>query len=201
MLYANCLTSQNGLVDICLIRHTRPQIEAGICYGRLDLDLAKGFEQEAVLAAAVLPSGFQHVYSSPLQRCRKLADYLGFNYRLDDRLRELDFGDWEGRSWAEISESSFKDWTDNVEAFIFPGGESFAEFQARVEQFLSQLPGGRTLLITHAGVIKVAYGMLAGKPLNEATAFAVEYGQCLRVVDGLPSLLPASNRSLLSPLA
>ena len=63
MLYANCLTSQNGLVDICLIRHTRPQIEAGICYGRLDLDLAKSFEQEAVLAAAVLPSGFQHVYS------------------------------------------------------------------------------------------------------------------------------------------
>ena len=77
-------------MDICLIRHTRPQVEKGVCYGRLDLDVAETFEQEAVTSANLLPHSFDYTYSSPLRRCRKLANFFGSNYVLDDRLQEVD---------------------------------------------------------------------------------------------------------------
>ena len=63
-------------MELILIRHTTPAIEKGICYGQSDLNVADSFEAELEL---ILKEVGQHrkVYSSPLKRCRILAERLG----------------------------------------------------------------------------------------------------------------------------
>jgi alpha-ribazole phosphatase len=63
-------------MEIYLIRHTTPQVESGTCYGQADLDVTETFELEASIIQQHLPAHITQVHSSPLQRCRKLADYL-----------------------------------------------------------------------------------------------------------------------------
>ncbi|MFP5392261.1 MAG: histidine phosphatase family protein, partial [Gammaproteobacteria bacterium] len=86
-----------------LVRHPRPQVEPGVCYGATDLAVAPD-----VLAAcaarlrAALPPHLP-VYASPLRRCAELARALtGDALIIDARLTELDFGRWEMRRWDAI---------------------------------------------------------------------------------------------------
>ena len=83
-----------------LIRHPRPLIAPGVCYGRLDVAAEDPLPIAAALRA-LLPAGAP-VWSSPLQRCRLLAGHLRPQPRLDERLQEIDFGDWEGQAWDDI---------------------------------------------------------------------------------------------------
>ena len=76
---------------------------------------------------------------SPLQRCEQLARYLialrpDLASNPDPRLREMDFGDWEGRPWADIARSEIDAWTQD---FAHPppgGGENLHSMLARVTQ-------------------------------------------------------------------
>ena len=79
-------------MQLYLIRHPRPDVAPGLCYGRSDLTLA---EDAAVVAAALrsLLPGNVPVFSSPLTRCRLLAEALHPAPQFDSRLLELDFGD------------------------------------------------------------------------------------------------------------
>ena len=77
-----------------LIRHPRPLVAAGICYGRLDIP-AENAAAEAARLRRELPLELP-VWSSPLLRCRALAAELHPLPRIDDRLAEMDFGAWEG---------------------------------------------------------------------------------------------------------
>ena len=63
-------------MEIYLIRHTTPLVAKGVCYGQSDLDVTETFIPEADIIKAHLPSNIQQVYSSPLQRCTKLAAHL-----------------------------------------------------------------------------------------------------------------------------
>ena len=87
------------------MRHTRPAVPKGVCYGITDLDLAPTFDDEAAAIVAALPPA-DRLVSSPLRRCRRLAERIGVARGLapafDDRLRELDFGAWEGVPWNAI---------------------------------------------------------------------------------------------------
>jgi alpha-ribazole phosphatase len=88
---------------IYLIRHTRLKIKEGICYGSTDIDLADSFLEEAELIREKfkdMPIG--RVYCSPLNRCKKLAECFKRRIIFDNRLIEMDFGDWEGVSWNEV---------------------------------------------------------------------------------------------------
>ena len=92
-------------MKITLIRHTRVAVETGICYGWSDVGVAPSFETEASrVKENISNEQFDIVYSSPLSRCRKLAAFCGFHEPiLDDRLKELNFGEWEMKSWNELS--------------------------------------------------------------------------------------------------
>ena len=61
-------------MEIYLIRHTTPAVGKGICYGQTDLDITDSFKEEVAAIIPHLPDNIQTVFSSPLQRCKKLAD-------------------------------------------------------------------------------------------------------------------------------
>ena len=103
-------------MKITLIRHTRVAVETGICYGWSDVGVAPSFETEASrVKENISNQQFDIVYSSPLSRCRKLAAFCGFHEPiLDDRLKELNFGEWEMKKWDDLTDPRlelwYKDW-------------------------------------------------------------------------------------------
>lgn len=104
-------------MDLYLIRHTSVDVPAGYSYGQTDVPLRETFEAEAATVKEELNKiAADKVYTSPLSRCVRLATYCGFEDAWkDDRIKELNFGSWEMKSWDEVSnhphsEAWFKDW-------------------------------------------------------------------------------------------
>lgn len=145
---------------LIFVRHTTPRVAPGTCYGRTDLPLADSFEAEARAVAATLaqvsPDG--PILSSPLSRCRRLAEYLGpFEPRA--AFVEMDFGSWEGRPWDAIPRAELDAWAGDFLGARPHGGESVAALRDRVAAGLAGLSPG-TVIVTHAGVIKAAAAIL-----------------------------------------
>ncbi len=125
-----------------MARHPRPVVAPGLCYGRLDLAAdAEDLRQVAAQMAACLPQGLQ-LRSSPARRCTALAEaLLALRPDLQDRgvsgaLAEMDFGNWEGRPWAELPAAELRAWTDDFSDYQPGGGESVRAFLGRVRQAL-----------------------------------------------------------------
>src|SRR6266540_3817224 len=121
-----------------LIRHTKVNLPARTCYGYSDVPLLEGWEQEA----EGLVQQLRHiqnplVYSSPLSRCYLLACKLSHRVITDNRLKELNFGDWELKPWDEINDTQAKQWMNNFVETACPGGESYLDLSLRVKSFLT----------------------------------------------------------------
>jgi alpha-ribazole phosphatase len=148
-------------VKLWLVRHAQPLIEAGICYGATDMPAdAEHTRATAVQLAPLLAAGLT-VWTSPLQRCRALAEQLqilrpDLQLRLDARLQELDFGCWEGVRWDDIPRSAYEDWTGNFGAARFGGKESVNDLLQRVAAVRRDalLLGQDAVWVTHAGVLR-----------------------------------------------
>ena len=146
---------------VILLRHTRPAVAEGICYGRTDLDLAPCFDGHAARLAASLPP-VAAVVTSPLTRCRRLAEVIaaarGLHPVPDPRLIEMDFGLWEGRPWDALPRAELDAWAADLLHARPHGGETVAELAARTRAALADLAArpGPVLAVTHAGVIKAA---------------------------------------------
>lgn len=109
---------------------------------------------------------FDHVFTSDLLRCRETLAYLNIpsQVSVDTRLREINFGDWEGKTYIELKDDRmYRDWLNNWEKHSIPNGESANTFKSRIESFIQDLdhhsvkliPNRRKLLIvTHGGVIR-----------------------------------------------
>jgi alpha-ribazole phosphatase len=136
-----------------LIRHPKPLVDAGICYGRSDIPVAIDLAEVARLRAELPPC--LPVWSSPLQRCRQLAELLHAQVQIDDRLAEMNFGDWEGRSWDEIPRHQIDSWAADIAGYAPPGGESPAAVQRRALAFVAGLAVPDAAIVTHAGVIRM----------------------------------------------
>lgn len=98
--------------------------------------------QVAHVLARRLPAG-AHVFCSPLQRCAALAAAVAdrrpdVQTQVDGRLREMDFGAWEGRPWQEIARVEVEAWTADFAHHRPSGGESVACLLARVARALEQ---------------------------------------------------------------
>ncbi len=162
-------------MHVFLIRHPRPRIAPGICYGRLDID---GIDPEGVAAQLKrqLPANIP-VISSPLRRALALAELLDPQTRIDARLAEIDFGDWEGKAWDHIPRIELDAWAANVLDFIPPGGESVATLQKRVIEFAESLKGESVAIVTHAGVMRSLVGYWQQLPVEEWTQLKFDYGR------------------------
>lgn len=146
-------------MSLILLRHTRPQGADGLCYGRTDLPLAAGFRGEVERLVDDLPA-VARIVTSPLSRCRLLAEALGkargLPVAIDQDLVEMDFGAWENRPWDAIPLEQINAWTRDFMGANPHGGERVADLAARVGSAVGRLGGGPrpVLAVTHAGVIK-----------------------------------------------
>jgi len=149
-------------MKLFLIRHTSVAIEPGICYGQSDVPPASSFETEkAAIQQKLEGCSFDRVYCSPLQRCRKLAEFLFPDTEIvfDDRLKELDFGKWENQSWNQIYQSEEgKKWFNDYFHQACPGGESYDELLKRIRNFFAEINSSETgniCIVTHGGPLKI----------------------------------------------
>jgi alpha-ribazole phosphatase len=160
-----------------LVRHPRPAVEAGICYGAADVpvDAAELDLARAALRAYGLP-GQLPVYASPLGRCAVLARSLpAVSLRFDARLAEMDFGSWEMRAWSEIPRADVDAWAADLLHYRPGGGESVLDVAARVASFVDELRASavpEALVICHAGTIRLLAAMREGLPLEQAALAA-----------------------------
>ncbi|MCS0639213.1 bifunctional RNase H/acid phosphatase [Streptomyces sp. LP05-1] len=164
--------------------------------GGTDPDLsAAGLRQAEAVAAALAARGtIQEIVSSPLLRCRRtaatVAARLGLDVRIEDGLRETDFGAWEGLTFGEVRERYPDDlnaWLASPDAAPTGDGESFAVVGDRVaaaRDRLTERYAGRTvLLVTHVTPIKTLVRLALGAPpeslfrmeLSAASLSAVAY--------------------------
>lgn len=168
-------------MPITLLRHTAPDIEPGICYGRLDIDVAATFPRDCAAALRLL-SKPTAIISSPLQRCDKLAQaaaqHFDIPYQRDPDLMEMDFGRWEGIAWDAIPRCELDDWAADFMNARPHGGESVAMIFARAKRALArhQRPGVSLLLITHGGFIKAA---LAREATQSALQTTLAFGSSM----------------------
>lgn len=149
---------------IILVRHTKTECQAGICYGQTDV-LPNSFfnEDKKKIIENLLKYEYSTIYTSPLKRCFMLAKSIAANKKIivDERLKELNFGDWELKHWDEISKTDYaKQWFEDYINIPCPNGESFVELIDRVKSFimdLRQTKADNVLIVTHSGIIRAFY--------------------------------------------
>ena len=170
------------MLHLYLVRHTSVASPVGTCYGQTDVALADTFAQEAEAVSDMLQCiTFDAVYSSPLSRCTRLAEYCGFNdCTTDARLMEMNFGDWENRQWDNITDPHLQRWFDAWATERATNGESFSDLCHRASDFIESLSWNgedvRILLFTHAGFIRALWVALGYHTPVEAFAKQVNYG-------------------------
>lgn len=170
-------------MEIILIRHTKPNIAKGICYGQSDIDLNNSFKEEIQLIKEQLNLGdINFFYSSPLKRCKILAEKLSANILFDERLKELNFGDWELKSWNEINAEKLAFWMNDFVNVTVPNGESYLDLHKRSINFLrdiKKLNADKIAIVTHAGVIKCINAIINNIDLKDSFNLNIKYGETL----------------------
>jgi len=169
-------------VQIFLIRHPQPAVASSICYGQSDINLANdSLLHLKALAQSLrkqLPDNFL-LYSSPLLRCRALADTLHTQAIYDNRLKEMYFGEWEMCLWSNIPRQQLNYWAADPLHYVIPSGESVMQMQERVLAFIKDMQEqkiGNLVLVTHAGVMKILFAQAKKLPINEWMNQHFDYG-------------------------
>lgn len=160
-------------MELFFVRHIKPDIEAGICYGQMDVPIPVGRQSEII---DLLPLDFDVVYTSPLSRCRLLAEQISANPIIDNRLMELNFGDWEGKKWDEIDRAALDTWGVNYITSPPPNGESLTALLERLREFINELSYKKVIIITHGGIIRCAMHLFNGIPLHQVMMEKVDFG-------------------------
>lgn len=178
-------------MEITLIRHTAVDVPPGVCYGQTDVPLKDSFEQEAAATLerlkASMPEGgtFDHVYTSPLTRCVRLADYCGYpDAERDRRLMEINFGAWEMKPFDRNDDPRLQEWYADYLNVAATGGESFAMQYERVSGFLDELkqkPYRHVAIFAHGGVLICAQIYAGLITSEEAFSALTPYGGMIRV--------------------
>ena len=142
----------------------------------------------AMRAALGEQRDWDHIVSSPLLRCadfaRNLAQRHSIPLHLDARLREIYFGEWEGKTATELlaldPDGVSRFWNDPLH-YPPPGGEDVRDFQARVlrawEELLVRHRGERLLVISHGGPLRILLGHVQKLSLLESLQQEVDLAE------------------------
>jgi alpha-ribazole phosphatase len=183
--------------DIYLIRHTTPAVGKGICYGQTDLDVTESFMDEAAIIRQHLPPAFSSVYSSPLQRCSRLAELLfpAHPIGLHPALMEIHCGEWEMRSWDDLPKEEIDPWMKDFVQIRIPGGESYLDLHRRVTKTFTGIQEearrqeSPVAIVAHGGVIRSILSHITGTALIDSfRVFTLHYGCVIRVFGPADSL-------------
>jgi broad specificity phosphatase PhoE len=166
-------------VRLLLARHGQTEWHADNRYvSRTDIALTEaGHAQARVLAHRAEREKVELVLSSPLGRAlltaKPAAAACNLEPEIDERLRELDFGVWEGRTLAEIREQdpeSVKRFEESAE-HGFPGGEPLHEAADRVLDVFVDLSrshaGATVLVVAHNTLLRLALCRMLGVELGQ----------------------------------
>lgn len=168
---------QVAMTEWYLVRHGQTDWNAGSrIQGQTDIPLNDHGRGQARangerFAALWRHEGEPHMVVSPLGRTRETADLFraaagmsAGRYETDERLKEISFGDWEGRTLVDV----WYETPDPVEArkkdkwgYVVPGGESYAVLQARTVPVLDTLPE-RAVVVSHGGTMRTLIQHLTG---------------------------------------
>lgn len=165
-----------------LLRHGEPEL-AGCLLGRTDSPpISSGI---AACLDRVDGLSIDHIVSSDLARARLAAEAIGRSRAVqpsvDPRWRELDFGEWDGLSPANIDAAALSRFWSDPDRHAPPGGERWSAIRHRVGRAIEDLPAPSTLVVTHAGAVRAALSVLCGLTLPALWAFDLSYGALLSI--------------------
>jgi alpha-ribazole phosphatase len=171
-------------MEFALIRHTRCDVAAGVCYGHLDIPLANTAPADIEQTLLRVPP-IDVVYSSPSQRCQALARALasrdGCELRTRTELRELNFGAWEGLAWHDVPRVRSDEWAADPWNLAPPDGESECQLWqrlARVAEEVLQIGGStRVALVSHGGPLRHLRCLLTGAPAARRWSWHCDFGE------------------------
>jgi alpha-ribazole phosphatase len=166
-------------MEIHLIRHTAVENPENLCYGFAEMPLRKDYPEDFKMLD--IDKDYDVIISSPSQRCRLLADYFKLDYQTDERLREMNFGNWEMKKWTDIPEEEINPWYEDFVNIKATGGENLVEMQTRVLSFWNELIQKndieKVLIITHAGVIRLILQNVLQFPVENMFNIQIDYGK------------------------
>ncbi|WP_420147949.1 histidine phosphatase family protein [Spirosoma sp.] len=204
-------------MNVYLIRHTEVSVGRQIAYGQSDVDLTDTYHEQLDRLKKHLPDGLllPHptvIFSSPLRRCRQLANDLASvltagspietapgqtavvdaqrpRVQIDDRLKELFFGDWELVPWADINPEELAAWRADFVGIRMPNGENFQDLYERITTFWNEqiLPLAEAnsqqsvFIVSHGGVIRALLCLFMELPLSNAYRINLDYGAVSRL--------------------
>jgi alpha-ribazole phosphatase len=179
------------MTTLLLVRHGETDWNRdGRWQGQTDTELnERGREQARALAAELDGETIAAVYASDLARARETAELVatprGLEVRSDPRLRELNFGGWEGLTTAEI-EDRYPDqvarWRADDGSHAFAGGETYVQMGERVVQALSEIaaahPSETVLVVLHGGPMRGLLAHAAGLTYGEQRRLRAQVANC-----------------------
>ena len=145
------------MIHLLAIRHAPVTVER-IFYGQTDVPTTlTGAEAAAQIEPVVAAFAPHTIWSSDALRCREpaalLSERLGVPHRIDERIREMSYGDWEGRGWDAVPRAEIDHWMEAWKTRSPPGGETVTGFTKRVAAWWRDLAPGSHFLMAHAGVV------------------------------------------------
>ena len=179
---------------LILVRHGEPDATVqGRCYGRLDPGLSqRGREQMRHAWLLIDNECLSAIYSSPSRRTLESAAQRPIDTPapvVDERLREIDFGVFEGLTYDEISlrhPQKYGEWMTRPTDVAFPDGEDFAALSARVREVLEEIlrkhSGETVVTVSHAGPNRVALAHALGLDPRGIFRLAQAYA-CVNAID------------------
>ena len=213
------------ITRLVLARHAQPTEDArGRCYGALDVGLsAAGRRQARLLAATLARTPLAALYSSPSRRARDtaapVAETHGLEPIIDERLSEIDFGDFEGRRYEELEQAYpelFQQWMTTPTRVQFPSGESYRDLRVRALEALETIrrrhAGQITAIVSHGGVLRAILTACLEMPIEASFRLDQSHGAIsiidwvdavpiVRVVNAQPSTVASARQGLLPLLA
>ena len=180
---------------IYLVRHGQVEGHEEKRYnGQINVSLTQlGTAQSGRVCACLGKTSLAAVYSSDLDRSRYCAELIAKAHDLTvsvlEPLRELNFGEWEGRVWTELQDAYSDDWQARLQDLVnfrVPGGESLQEAADRIRPIIREIianhPGGDVALVAHGGVNRIVLLDAIGAPLEQAFSIEQDFG-CLNIID------------------
>jgi broad specificity phosphatase PhoE len=163
---------------VTLLRHGETEwSKSGQHTGRTDVPLTETGERQAKEAGAALQGArFDRVLVSPMHRARCTAELAGLgDYEVDDDLREWDYGDFEGKTTAEI-QAVYPGWS--IWEGPWQGGETADQIKARVDRVAAKLleapPGSRVAVVAHGHLLRVLGARWVGAPVSAGKWLALD---------------------------
>ncbi len=170
--------------QLYLLRHGATALQ-GLYVGSKDVPLAEDGKKQVIRTGKVLNGeDIDHIFCSPMKRCRETLHLLNLDIdsEIDENLREIDFGRWEGQSFKEINRTDpqlVEDWRTGGESFCFPEGEGVEAFSRRVQIFAQKIlitSKNRILIIAHGGTIRHLLCVFLGLAPEKRMIFDIQAG-------------------------